>query len=110
MLKHLVALIALSVGMVLAMSYAQEAVQLLLNAHSWISKILSDVFSGAQAGSIARDLIALLSIPLLVGLIPAIVFWMLRRRWLSCFIDIVWVVWLVQAGALAMTYKAAVVG
>jgi hypothetical protein len=66
------------------------------------------VFSGSQAGSIPKNLIALLSLPLLVGLVPAIIYWMVRRHWFPYFMQIVWVVWLIQAGALIVVYKGVI--
>lgn len=105
MFKQIIILIALSLSIIFAMSYAQVGVEWLLAAHDWVSQVLTDVFSGGQAGNLARSLIALLSIPILVGLIPAIVYWVLRRHWLPYFMQIVWVVWLIQAGALIMMYK-----
>lgn len=105
-IKHLIAILLLSALIVLFMPQAQMGAQALLAAHTWISNVLSDVFSGGHAGSIARDLIALLSIPFLAGLIPALIFWIVRKHWLSSFMNIVWVVWLVQAGALVIAYQA----
>ncbi|EKD70147.1 MAG: hypothetical protein ACD_46C00619G0002 [uncultured bacterium] len=110
MLKQTIALIALSIAVILSMSYAQQAVQFLLTAHDWISEILLDVFSIGQAGNLARNLIALLSIPVLVGLIPTLLYWMIRRSWFPYFMEIVWVVWLIQAGALIVMYKAVIAG
>jgi hypothetical protein len=108
MLKQLIVLILLSIGIVFAMSYAQIGVQWLLNAHDWISEVLTDVFSGGQAGNVARSFIALLSVPILAGLIPSLIYWAARRQWFPYFMEIVWVVWLVQAGALIVAYKVAV--
>ena len=108
MLKQIIAIIALSVAIVLSMTYAQQAVQGLLQAHDWIAQLLTEVFSTGNAGNLARGLIALLSIPLLVGLIPAIVYWIVRRHWFPYFMQIVWVVWLIQAGALIVMYKAGI--
>jgi hypothetical protein len=107
MLKQIIAIIVLSIIIVLFMPYVQEAVQLLISAHDWISELLTDVFSGGQAGNLTRGLIALLSLPILIGAIPAILYWMIRRHWLPYFMEIVWVVWLIQAGALAMMSKGA---
>jgi hypothetical protein len=106
MLKQAVVLIGLSVAVVLSMSYASLGVHWLLTAHDWISQLLTDVFSGGQAGNIMRGLIALLSIPIIVGLVPAVLYWVLRRHWFPYFMEIVWVIWLVQAGALIVMYKA----
>src|SRR5437762_5519427 len=105
MLKQIIAIIALSVAIVLSMTYAQQVVQWLIQAHDWIAQLLTEVFSTGNAGNLARGLIALLSIPLLVGLIPAIVYWIVRRHWFPYFMQIVWVVWLIQAGALIVMYK-----
>ena len=108
MLKQSLALIGLSVVIILFMSYAHVVIQFLVNAHDWISQVLTDVFSGGHAGNLARGFIALLSLPILIGLIPAMIYWMLRRHWFPYFMEIVWVVWLVQAGALIMMYQASV--
>lgn len=106
MLKQTIALVALSTAIVLSMSYAQVGVEWLVNAHEWIAELLADVFSPGKAGSLAKGLIALLSIPLLAGLIPTITYWLIRRHWFPYFMEIVWAVWLIQVGALVMLYKA----
>lgn len=105
MIKQVIAIIALSAGIILSMSYAQQAVQQLLNAHEWISQILTEVFSGGQTGNLLRGLIALMSLPVIVGLVPALIYWAVRRSWFPYFMETVWVVWLVQAGALIALYK-----
>lgn len=107
MIKQVLAIIALSVAIILSMSYAQQALQYLVDAHDWISQLLTEVFSGGQAGNIARGLIALLSVPVLVGLIPTVLYWTIKRNWFPYFMEIVWVVWLLQAGALIVLYKVA---
>lgn len=107
MFKQAIALIAGSVFIVLSMSYAQQGIEFLVQAHDWISQLLTDVFSEGQAGNLARGLIALLSIPVLIGLLPTAVYWVLKRQWFPYFMEIVWVVWLVQAGALIVLFKAA---
>lgn len=109
MIKQVIALVAFSAAIILSMSYAQQGVQWLVIAHDWVSQLLTDVFSGGHTGNLARGLIALLAIPFLAGLIPALVYWMMRRHWFPYFMEIVWVVWLIQAGALIVLYKAAAV-
>lgn len=109
MIKQVIALMALSFVIIFSMPYAQQAVQLLVNSHEWASQLLTDVFSGGPAGNMIRSLIALLSIPVIVSLIPTIAYWIIRRHWFPYFMEIVWIVWLVQAGALIIVYKAATV-
>lgn len=106
MLKQSLILVALSLAIILAMPYAQQAVQYLVNGHEWVSQLLTDVFSGGQVGNVARGLIALLSIPVLVALVTAAIYYLARRHWFPYFMEIVWVAWLIQAGALIILYKA----
>jgi hypothetical protein len=102
MLKHLIALIILSVLVIFFMPYAQQITHLLLRAHEWISQLLTNVFAGGEPGKLAKDVIALLSIPILISFIPAIFYWIIRRHWFPYFMEVVWIVWLLQAGALTM--------
>ena len=106
MLKQLIVLVAGSIAIILSMSYAQDTIQLLVSAHDWVSQILTQVFSGGQAGNLARGLIALLSMPILIGAIPTLLYWVLKRHWFPYFMEVVWIVWLIQAGALIIMYKA----
>lgn len=108
-MKHFISFLLfllLSIAVVMFMPYAQQGAQYLIDAHDWVANILTDIFTGNPTANIARELIALLVMPLLVGLVPAIVYAFARRHWLPCFMQIVWVVWLLQAGALAIAFKA----
>lgn len=100
MLKQIIALLVLSTAIILSMSYAQQLVQMLMHAHAFVAQLLREVFSEGQAGNLARGLLALLCVPVLAGLIPALLYWFVRRHWFPWFMQIVWVVWLLQAGAL----------
>lgn len=107
MLKHIVALLVISVLIILGMSYAQDALKLILSGHDWVAETLTQVFSGGETGDIIRKLIALLAIPVVVGLIPGVIYWVTKRRWFPYFMELVWVVWLIQTSALVILYKAA---
>lgn len=108
MLKQTVALILLSILIILCMPYAQHALQWLIDGHNWISDTLTNVFSGSYAGDLIRKLLALLAIPVLIGLLPVIVYWLAKRSWFPYFMEIVWVVWLLEIGALVIQYKVIV--
>ena len=107
MLKHIIAITVISLIIIVSMPYAQQMLQYIVAAHDWISDMLKEVFSVDQAGNIIRQLIALLVIPLVVSLIPAIIYWLARRQKLPYFMELVWVVWLVQTAAIVITFKAA---
>ncbi len=107
MLKHILALILISILVILTMPYAQQGLQWILAGHNWVADTLTSVFSGGQAGDITRKLLALLAIPVVIGLIPVIIYWLTKRAWFPYFIQIVWVMWLIQTAALVILYKAA---
>ncbi len=107
MLKQLIAIIVLSVAIILNMSYAQEALNAILSAHHWISDLLTQIFSGGDAGNFLRKLLALLVIPVGVALIPIAIYWLAKKQWFPYFIEVVWAIWLVQTAALLILYKAA---
>lgn len=100
MIKHIILIILLSIAVVMSMTYVSQGLQFLLSAHDWIANVLTEIFSGGQAGNVTRELIALLAIPLIVGIIFAIVYWVVKRSWFPYFMHYVWAVWLVQAAAL----------
>lgn len=104
MIKQGLLLVALCVVLLYVMPYAQVGMDYLLQAHDWIFEALTEVFSAGKSGNLARSLIAEISIPVLVSCVPLILYWILKREWFPYFMEFVWVVWLIQAGALiAMT-------
>ncbi len=110
MLKQIIsflALIALSVLVLIGMPYAQQGVQFILSAHNWIADTLTTIFSGGDAGNLVRNLIALLIIPIAISFIPAIIYWLAKRKWFPYFLELIWVLWLIQTSALVVLYQAA---
>lgn len=102
MFKKLIALILISIAVVFFMPESKKILSLLLEAHDAIAKLLMEVFSGGQAGNIVRELIALLALPLVIGIFPALIYWLLKRHAFPYFMDVVWIIWLLQTGALVM--------
>jgi hypothetical protein len=108
MLKHIAAIVLLSIFVIIMMSNVQVVLNLLLSAHQWISQTLTDVFSGGPAGNLTRQLIALLCLPLLIGLIPVGIYWLAKRSFFPYFMTFVWASWLVEVTAIVVMYKTAV--
>lgn len=106
MLKHIGAIVGLSMVLMLTILYVQTGLQYLVFAHEWLSNILKEVFSGGEAGNIIRQLLALITIPFALGLVPVIIYWLARREWFPYFMQCVWIVWLIQTSALIVLYKA----
>src|SRR5579872_7517980 len=96
MIKHIGAIIGLSMVVMLSILYVQTGLQYLVSGHDWLSNELKQVFSGGQAGNIIRQLLALLTIPFALGMVPVIAYWLAKREWFPYFMECVWIVWLVQ--------------
>ncbi len=103
----LLLVVALSAAVVVFMPQAKHALEWLVSAHSYVSELLTAVFNGGNAGNIARGLAALLAIPFLAGFIPSLLYFLFRKSWCPYFMEIVWIVWLLQTGALVITSAAA---
>lgn len=103
MIQQVIAIVLLSLGVITAMPYAQQGLHLLLDLHSWISDVLTEVFSGGDTGNLIRQLITMLTIPVFAGLICSIVYWIVKRGWFPYFMQFVWVVWLIQTAALVIS-------
>lgn len=105
LLKNIIALIAISLLAILGPHYIHPIITALLSSHDWISQLLLQVFSGGQAGNIAKSLIALITMPLIISIIPALVYWLAKRRMFPYFMHTLWAVWLIQTTAIIMLYK-----
>ncbi len=105
MLKQLIILVLLSIIIILTMPYVQHGLHFLLASYHWISNLLAPIFSGGEAGNIIKKLIALLAVPIIVSFIVAFLYWIVKRSWFPYFIDIVWVLWLIQTTALVVQYS-----
>lgn len=105
MIKQIIAIILLSILVIMGMTYVQFVLDFLIAAHQWIDNTLKLVFSGGEAGSLIRKLIALLALPLLIAFIPVTIHWFTKRAFFPYFMQLVWVIWLVQATAVVLAYK-----
>lgn len=103
MLKNIIILIALSLVAVFFMPTVTEGVKYLLVIHQKVSSELANVFYDGTTGNLIKEFIALLAMPFIAALIPTIVYWVVKRHWFPYFMEVLWIFWLIQIGALAMT-------
>lgn len=103
----LLLIVLLTAAVVMFTPQAKQVIEVLLSAHTYISNLLSDVFSGGNAGNIAKGIVAMLLVPVLAGFIPSLLYFLVRKKWCPCFMEIVWIIWLLQVGALVMAGGAA---
>lgn len=106
MLKNIITLLAITLIVIFGAHNLRPFIMALLTVHDWISQALMQVFSGGPVGNIIRQLIALISMPLFIGLIPALPYWLAKRRLFPYFIHTVWGVWLIQISVIIILYHA----
>lgn len=95
MVKQIILILGVSVAAILFKDQLSQALDAVVYAHNYVAKSLHFIFSDDQAGSVIQDLIALLVIPLICGLLAAIIFWATKRTEKMQFMPVIWVVWLV---------------
>lgn len=106
MIKQIAALVVGSLAVTVTMVYDQQAIQYLITAHGWVAQMLEEVFSGGHVGNISRELLALLAVPFCVGVAAAAVYYLIKRQWFPYFMEVVWIIWLIQVSAVITTYAS----
>lgn len=104
MLKNIIIVTILSVLVILFMPWAQKSLLYLVSVHDWINEHLKEIFSVGQAGTIIRQLISLLAVPLLFSLIPILIYWLAKHSWLPWTPHVIWVIWLIETSAIVLLY------
>jgi sulfite exporter TauE/SafE len=103
LIKHIAALILLSLLILLAGSFFTSLLNEVTNIHHWFIKLLSHIFTSQDTARWLRDLLAMLALPALAGLIPCGVYWSLKRKPMPYTLYVIWLVWIIQAVAILLT-------
>lgn len=104
MLKNIIAIILLSILVILFMPWAQKGLQYLVQVHDWVSDSLKDVFSMGETGTDIRQLIAILAVPVIITLIPTLIYRLARHAWFPWALHVLWMIWLIEISAIVLLY------
>jgi hypothetical protein len=104
MLKQIFLIIFASIVIIFFTPFLQHVLHMIVASHDWINNQLKQVFSVGEAGRIIRELLAMLAVPVLVSIFPAAIYWLIKRAWFPWTLEIIWVVWLMQATAIVQRY------
>ncbi len=100
LIKHLLILIVCSVLAVFFKNQLVHVLNGLLYLHNAIANGLSDVFSSDDLGKILQAVIALLIIPLIVGIAVSFIHWMMKHTYYPYTMQIIWIAWAVLLVAM----------
>jgi len=102
MLKTFLGLIVLSVLVILFKTQFTDLLHMVAEFHNFASDKLAGLFAGSSAGELAAHIISLVIIPIIVGLIPAFIYWIFYRTEMPHWIVVVWVVWVMLATIIGL--------
>ena len=100
MVKHIILLIILSIAAIVFRTELGQVISALLYIHQQIASTLGLVFSNSPFGLIAQSVAALLIIPIIIGSIVALLFWLFKRAVLPHTMLTIWIVWVIMLIAL----------
>lgn len=96
MLKHSLWLIVFSALAIAFKQYLTHGLHYLHWLHHYLIDWLSLVFAAGPVGQLIQSILALILIPLAVGVVFASLFWLIRRKGMPHTVNIIWGVWLVM--------------
>ena len=100
----LVSILILIILSILAVFFIPELriiLHWIADAHRFLLDKLALVIAGGEIARVIRTTLALVIIPLLLALIPAFFYWLVKRRMMPNYMAVVWVIWCVLITILA---------
>lgn len=88
-------LIFLSVLAILFKLQLVKGLETLLYVHNQIATALATIFADDRTGQLIQSILALTLIPLFIGFLIAIVFWLIKRKEMPHIMMTIWIVWTV---------------
>lgn len=101
MFKEFVLMFILSVIAVVFMHYLTDGVHYLQAFNNYIVHALAKIFNQGRVARVAQSTIALFVIPVVITLIPAAIYGLVKRKLMPYFSCTVWGIWLVLVTILA---------
>lgn len=95
MLKQIIIYLLLSILVVLFAEHAQLIVVYIDMLYTYVNLWLAPVFSHAHLGVLIRKIVSLVLIPILLALIPAGIFRLIKGKNMPYLIPLTWLFWLV---------------
>ncbi len=102
MFIQVLVLVVLAIIIAFIQHYVAQGIHALLVVHDWINRLFGYVFSGGKIGNIIQECLSFIVLPFVIAGIIAIIYGVIKKSFLPCFMLIVWFVWLVMVTGLLM--------
>lgn len=100
MFKHILLLIGLSVAAIFFQDQLMHVLKFLMYVHTQIANGLGVIFSVDAVGEVVQSVIALLLIPVVIGVLIAIAHFFIKQQHFPHTMTVIWVCWAVLLAAI----------
>ncbi len=97
MLRQSVIYLILSLLVVFLSAYVKLLFAYLDALYILVDQALDPLFGLSFLGELMSDVVTLMLIPLLIAALPALIYWIIKRKKMPYFIEITWFFWLILA-------------
>lgn len=102
--KHILILLLISIISIIWIKEIAHALHYLMHIYIVLSKMLSRFVIGGYVIAVIRQSIVLMMIPIFIAMIPAGLYWLVKRRIMPYLCETLYVAWFVMVATLAL-YK-----
>ena len=102
MFRNILLLIICSILVILFMPPFSQFLGMIDHFHNLLASKLALILSNNATGIWIRNVLALILIPIMVGMVPAALYALVRRRPMLYLTEIMWFAWLLLATTLAL--------
>lgn len=97
MLKQSLVYLILSLLVVLFATYAKVFCIYVNLLYVYINNLLEPLFGTGLMGEVFRDMVTLSITPCALAAIPALIYWLIKRKKMPYLLELIWVFWLTLA-------------
>ncbi len=97
MLKQSFIYLVLSLLIILFATYAKIFFVYVNLLYVYLDNMLMPLFGSSFIGEVIRDMLTLVLTPFLLAGIPALIYWLIKRKKMPYFLELIWLLWLVLA-------------
>jgi hypothetical protein len=97
MVKQSSVYLILSVLIVLFSNYIKLFFVYMNLLYAYLNAVLQPLFGSGIMGESFRDMVTLVLIPFVLAAIPALIYWVIKRKKMPHFLELIWLFWLILA-------------
>lgn len=95
MLKQAIIYLLLSIAIVIFANYAHLLIIYIDLVYTYINVTISPVFNSGTTGTVIRNVLTLVLIPVIIVGIPALIYRAIKGQHMPYFVEVTWLLWLI---------------